>query len=531
MEADAISTLTIAMWAGVGLLAGVVASFILTLIGRAIARRNERLGALTSSMRMPQRIFLMLLGLGLGVLIPTSPAVGSSEPVWRQNFLHGFVVVMIMAVAYLLTGAIATIEHAIVHRPTVDEEETPHYRRVRTQMQIISRVAIVVVWVCAFAGALLTFEQFRAVGASLIASAGVLSIVAGLAVQSSLANIFAGMQIAFSDALRVGDLVAFDTQMGSVEEITLTYVVVRTWNDHRWIVPSNYFTTNAFENWTRRAPELLGEVQFDLDWLVPVEAMRVELVRLLRTTELWDGRSAALQVTDAVGGPVRVRAVVSAATPGDLWDLRCFVREEMIGWLQREAVYALPRTRLEPDTTTAPPVEEREEFVRQTVSRFESEKLNEETAQMEPVVGVEDDTDDGALPKWLQSWLTSRRRDDEPEVPAAQPAVPIPAAPAPRAASQRVPAVETTLDSRSPQARLYSGSPENEERNRKMSGPSAADMAEREIAAERRSRTDEQPALRDTGKQPAVRDTGKQKAVETRLMPRVDPSSPPPGDK
>lgn len=480
MDAEdvALDALNVALWVGIGLVIGAVVSLLLSLVGAWLVRRHERLRGTTRRMRVPQRVFCLLLGAGTSVLVATTPTLGTSEPLWRQVFSHVFVILLILAAALLLTGVVRSVEDAVVHRGAT-EEETPHYRRVRTQMQIISRVLIVVVWVCALAGALLTFEQFRAVGTSLIASAGLLSIVAGLAAQSSLANIFAGMQIAFSDALRVGDLVVFEEQMGSVEEITLTYVVVRTWDDRRWIVPSNYFTSKAFENWTRREARLLGDIEFDLDWLVPVEAMRVELTRLVRASDLWDGRSASLQVTDATGGCVRVRAVLSAATSGDLWDLRCYVREELIYWLQRNAVYALPRTRLEPDTTTAPPVEEREDFVERTVSEWEQEQANEETAFLPAVhepSPSDDEVDESGLPRWLQSWLGSRRRP-----PAEHP--------------DHEPETETTLSSQSAEARLYSGSPDAEERNRQMSGPSAADMAEREQAAERRLRTGEQPRV------------------------------------
>ncbi|MFT3887364.1 MAG: mechanosensitive ion channel [Arachnia sp.] len=475
-EEVALDVLAIAGWAGLGLVFGALASIVLSVSGWAIVRRHPRMRGLTKRMRAPQRVFCLVLGIGLTVYAATSPAVGSSEPTWRQVFLHTFIIVLILAGAYVLTGAVRTVEDAVVHRPNPDEEETAHYRRVRTQMQIVTRVLIVVVWVCALAGVLLTFQGFRAVGASLFASAGVLSLVAGLAAQSSLANVFAGMQIVFSDALRVGDLIVFNQQSGSVEEITLTYVVVRTWDGRRWIVPSNHFTTQPFENWTRREPQLLGDVLFDFDWLIPVEAMRVELIRLVSSSDLWDGRSASLQVTDAVGGHVRIRAVVSAATSGDLWDLRCFVREELIGWVQREAVYALPRMRVEPETTTAPPVEERENYVERVVEEYEREQQAEETRLMEATATVEDTGEEPALPRWLQSWIDNRRQPkaDDAESP-----------------------VETTLSSRSPEARLYSGSPEADERNRQLSGPGAAALAEREQAAERR--------LGTTGEQPKVK--------------------------
>ena len=478
MEEAALDILSVAMGAGLGWLAGIVASVVLSVGAYLLVRRHTRLKALSTRLRVPQRVFLSLLGLGLGVTIATAPPVGSSNPPWRTYFEQGFLIVMILATALLLTGLVRAVEDIILTHGERDEE-TPHFRRVRTQLQVLDRVIIAVIWLCALAGALLTFPQFRAIGTSLIASAGLLSIVAGLAAQASLANVFAGMQLAFTDALRVGDLIVFEENSGSVEEITLTYVVVRTWDDRRWVVPSTYFTSKAFENWTRRESQMLGTVEFDLDWLVPIDAMRVELTRLLHASDLWDGRSNALQVTDSTGSHVRLRAVVSAATSGDVWDLRCYVREELINWLQRNAVYALPRTRLEPETTAAPTFEEREDFVEKTVAQWEAEQAVEATAVMPKSQPTDDDEEpDSGLPRWLHAWLGQRREGAE-------------AAPARETRS------ETTTTSQSPEARLYSGSPAAEERRRTMSGPSAADMAEREQAAERRQRTGEQPAVDD----------------------------------
>lgn len=526
-EDAALNALTVVGWGVLGLVIGAAISIVVSVLARLIVRQRGRLKVLTRRMRAPQRVFMLLLGAGSTVLIATSPQLGKSSPPWREIFAHTFLIVMIFAGALLLTGVIRAVEDYVLYRtdgtaipPGAELNETSHSRRIRTQMQIVVRVLIAVVWICALAGALLTFPTFRAVGTSLIASAGLLSIVAGLAAQSSLSNIFAGMQIAFSDALRVGDLVVFDDQMGSVEEITLTYVVVRTWDDRRWIVPSSHFTTKAFENWTRRQAQMLGTVEFDLDWLVPVEAMRVELLRLVAASDLWDGRSVNLQVTESTGGQVRIRAVVSAASSGDLWDLRCYVREEMINWLQKHAVYALPRTRLEPDTTTAPPIEEREDFVDQVVGKWEEDQAQEKTQLMPAVAAADDDedTDEGALPKWLQSWLVQRRKGHS----AARDVPPAEEAPS-----------ETTLSSTSPQARLYSGSPEADERGRKLAGPGPADMAEREKVAERKQRTGEQPAVDDAqvkaGAGPLDEETGirdgevqRERLTETHVFPRID---------
>jgi hypothetical protein len=185
------------------------------------------------------------------------------------------------------------------------------------------------------------------VGASLLASAGVISVVVGIAAQSSLANVFAGMTIAFSDMLRIDDAVIVEDEWGWVEEITLTYVVVRLWDDRRLILPSTYFTQHAFQNWTRHASELLGAVELDVDWRVDTQAMRGALDRILADTDLWDGRVKVLQVTDALAGFVRVRVLVTAKDAPTLFDLRCHVREQLVAWLQRHDEDGLPRQRTE----------------------------------------------------------------------------------------------------------------------------------------------------------------------------------------
>lgn len=368
--------LTLVVYAVAGFFAGTVLSITISVVMSFIVRRRKGLAFVSRRLKVPQRVLFTLAGAGLGVAIATA----APEPTWRPLFMQGFLIVIILAGAYLGTGVIKAVEDGIVAGAREEEgTNTSRFRRVRTQMQVVARVLIAVLWTIALGWALFTFPSLRTLGASLFASAGLLSIVAGLAAQSTLSNVFAGMQLAFSDALRVGDLVVFDGEMGTVEEITLTYVVVGTWDQRRWIVPSTSFTTQAFENWTRGQAHLYGTVEFDLDWLVPVEAMRVELHHIVEASPLWDKKTVSLQVTDATGGPVRLFAVVSAATSGDLWDLRCHVREELISWVQRHAIYALPRTRLEPETTPAPPIEERDEFVDQMVTEYEAEKAQAES--------------------------------------------------------------------------------------------------------------------------------------------------------
>lgn len=515
----ALDLISLVMHAAFGFAAGAILSIILGVIVRIMTRRRRYLKAFSTRLKLPVRILLIILGVGLGVLIAVGWPRPTPDIAWLELFKQGFAIALFLSGAYVATGLINGIEDSVVERRST-VEDTPHSRRVRTQTQVISRVGIALVWVVAISGALLTFEQFRTVGASLLASAGLLSIVAGLAAQSSLSNMFAGIQVAFTDAVRVGDLVIVDDHYGTVEEITLTYVVVSSWDGRRWLVPSTVFISKTFENWTRTEPELMGTVEFDLDWLVPVEAMRIQLQRIVRASDLWDGRRVSLQVLDATGGHVRIRAVVSAATSGDLWDLRCFVREELIAWIQREAAYALPRTRIEPEATSAPPVEERDELLEETKQAWEAEQANDSTQQLPLPLDDEDeqthsldnrrswfqairdrraaarevrwrhptsrsspDMDDLVAGILRQSQDLDRRRDDtNPD-------------------TLELPKVEITDGdgtSLSATARLFSGSPEGDELNRKYAGPHPDDMRERKQQAEereqkRRAETDEDP--------------------------------------
>lgn len=190
-------------------------------------------------------------------------------------------------------------------------------RRVQTQVDLIGRILAAVIITVAVAAVLLLNESVRGLGAGLLASAGVVSVVAGLAMQSTLANLFAGIQLAFTDSIRVGDVVVIEENFGTVEEITLSTVVIKSWDGRRFIYPSAHFVATPFENWTRVGTELLGVVELDVDWRVPTDALRGRLKRLLTTTDLWDGQTSNLQITEATGGHVQARVVVSARNSGN----------------------------------------------------------------------------------------------------------------------------------------------------------------------------------------------------------------------
>lgn len=295
---------------------------------------------------MPVRVILMVIAarIAFEATVPASvPARG-----WID---HLFRILMIAAMTWLFAALTLLAERRAIARfvggglQVSDADRLQ--RRVKTQITTLRRLAIAVVVVLGAAAALMTFPSFTQIGTTMFASAGILSVVAGLAAQTSLGSVFAGMQISFSDAVRVGDVVVLEGEWGRIEEITLTYVVVQIWDERRMILPTTYFTKTPFENWTRRTTELLGTVQLDVDLTAPVDAMRAELNRLLAASDLWDGRSSGLVVTDAVDGYLRVRITVSAADSGALFNLRCAVREGMVEWLQRTYPEALPRWRVE----------------------------------------------------------------------------------------------------------------------------------------------------------------------------------------
>jgi small-conductance mechanosensitive channel len=265
----------------------------------------------------------------------------------RDAVLHGLVLAIVAAGAWVFAALLLVFEDVALVRYRTDVPDNLHARRVRTQVVMVRQVTVAAIVVLALGVALMTFPAVRAVGASLLASAGIVGVVAALAAQSTLANLFAGMQLAFSDQVRLDDVVVVNGEWGKIEEITLSHVVVRLWDDRRMILPSSYFTSTPYEHWTHRAAAVLGTVELDMDWTVPVPEVREELRRLLEETDLWDGRTSVLQVTDAVGGMIRLRALVSAANAGELWDLRCLVREHLVAWVRDHQPVALPRMRAE----------------------------------------------------------------------------------------------------------------------------------------------------------------------------------------
>ncbi|WP_406386489.1 mechanosensitive ion channel family protein [Streptomyces sp. NBC_01618] len=256
--------------------------------------------------------------------------------------------VLIGASAWLVVRIATAVVDSVYARYAANTRDPARVRRVRTQVTLIQRVVTAIVATVAVGAMLLTFPAMRTFGASMLASAGVLGIVAGIAAQSTLGNLFAGLQIAFGDMVRIGDTVVVDGEWGTIEEITLTFLAVRTWDERRITMPVSYFTSKPFENWSRGGAQMTGSVFFHLDHSAPVAAMREQLRDILGECAAWDGRDWSLAVTDTTASTIQVRAVVTAKDADDIWTVRCAVREQLIGWLHDHHPYALPRI------TTAP---------------------------------------------------------------------------------------------------------------------------------------------------------------------------------
>ncbi len=251
--------------------------------------------------------------------------------------------VLIGSAAWLMVRIAAAVVESSYSRYAHAHRDPARVRRVRTQVTLIQRVVSAIVGVVAVAAMLLTFPAMRAAGASLLASAGILGIVAGVAAQSTLSNMFAGLQIAFGDMVRLGDTVVVNGEWGTVDEITLTFLTVRTWDERRITMPVSYFTSQPFENWSRGGVQMTGTVFFQLDHAAPVEEMRDKLRDILRECPAWDGRDYGLAVTDSTASTMEVRALVTAKDADDVWTVRVTVREQMLRWLTTHHPYALPR--------------------------------------------------------------------------------------------------------------------------------------------------------------------------------------------
>lgn len=324
------------------LLIALVLHWLLMHVAGRIARRSEGLDTgIVTCAGQPLRLLFMVAA--FIAVLPALDLEAKNEEVVRR--------VLALAVpgllGWLAIRFLKTVRGLVEHRSDISVRDNLRARRRRTRVAILYRVAVILVGVVTLCFMLMTIPSVRAVGLTLFASAGIAGLAVAAAAQPALKNLIAGIQLAFTEPIRIDDVVIIEGEWGRIEEIRLTYVVVRVWDDRRLVVPVSKFLENSFQNWTRQSAELLGTVFLHVDPTVDVPPVRAKLMELVKAHPLWDGRVAVLQVTEARSEAVELRALVSARDAGEAFDLRCDVRERLLAYIRDTQPHALPRSRTE----------------------------------------------------------------------------------------------------------------------------------------------------------------------------------------
>lgn len=323
------------------LLAFAIHRALMRMIRSLIGPRHEFLHSLMSATDAPIRFALMIIA--VAIALPAVPLSRAASAVMA----HSLIVAFILLLGWSAVTAITLASDFYLRRSNIGMQSDPLARKHLTQVRVLRRVTATLVTVITIAAALMTFDSVKQYGVSLIASAGAAGLVVGLAARPLLTNLFAGIQIAITQPIRIGDAVIVENEWGWVEEITGTYVVIKIWDWRRLVVPLSYFLDKPFQNWTRHSTDLIGAVLLWVDYTVPVARIRSELESIVKSTKLWDGQVVNLQVVDSNERAIQLRALVSARTSPEAWDLRCEVREKLIAFLQARYPGALPKQRAE----------------------------------------------------------------------------------------------------------------------------------------------------------------------------------------
>ncbi len=311
-------------------------------------------------------LIVPLLGRSLRVVIPVVGIIFALPMVGLPDHLAGVVgkgssILIIAAVAYVLVQIVGLLEGAVLARFDIKAANNLQARKVFTQVHVLSKALYVIVGIFTVASMLMLFEDVRRFGTSLLASAGVVGIIVGFAAQRAIANLFAGFQLAMTQPIRLDDVVVVEGEWGRVEEITLTYVVLRIWDERRLVLPLSYFIEKPFQNWTRVSADILGSVVLWADYSLPIAKLRPAVQRIVEACGTWDKRFWNLQVTDATDRSMQLRVLATASDSSKAWELRCEIREKLIMFIQEEYPRSLPRVRAtldspNPKTPNEPPV-------------------------------------------------------------------------------------------------------------------------------------------------------------------------------
>ena len=334
-------------WVAVGI-AVAISVFLVTVLHWILTHQLSRVWAMAEHLVRRCRYSAYAAAIVIGINLAIPDARGFENPkFWYPIFQHGMRIAMIASLTWLgLTMAYAVTDMILARLSARNGDADRRSRRLQTQVRLLRRVVATVLGLLAVAAILFTFPAVAALGAGILASAGLIGIIAGVAAQATLGNMFAGLQLAFSDSLRINDVVVVEGEWGRVEELTLTNVTVRIWDERRLIFPVSYFTTQPFENWTKHGSNITGVVMFRVDWEVPVDRLRAEVESFVTNHPQWDGRSWSLDVTDILdSGLVELRATVTAADSSARWTLMVQLREHMLTYIRENFPEALPRNR------------------------------------------------------------------------------------------------------------------------------------------------------------------------------------------
>ena len=258
---------------------------------------------------------------------------------------QAFSLLLIGLISFLLIKIMSVLDEYVIGRFDINQKDNLRARKVQTQLRVLKRIVIIVVCILALGMMLMTFEKVRQLGTTILASAGIIGIVVGMAAQRTIGTFIAGLQIAFTQPIRIDDVVIVENEWGRIEEITLTYVVVKIWDLRRLVIPITYFIEKPFQNWTRVSADLLGTVYLHVDYTVSTEVIRAQLQKILKGSEGWDGKVCVLQVTNAAEQTLELRALMSAQDASTAWTLRCHVREKLVEFIQNNYPESLPKLR------------------------------------------------------------------------------------------------------------------------------------------------------------------------------------------
>jgi len=286
-------------------------------------------------------LFVCALLLSCSLIVPL---VKIPDP-FTGPLRHVLAISIIVSVSWLCVGLLSALEKFLLQQYDIATKDNLQARTRHTQLRIIKKIVIVIIIIVGFCAVLMLFERVRQLGVSLLASAGIAGIIIGFAAQRSIATLFAGLQIAITQPIRIDDVVIVENEWGRIEEITLTYVVVCIWDLRRLVLPITYFTEQPFQNWTRSNADILGSVFIFVDYTASVEAIREKFFEILDQSQLWDGKVRVVQVTNTTERAMEIRALMSAADASIAWDLRCEVREKLIDFIQQRYPDSLPKVR------------------------------------------------------------------------------------------------------------------------------------------------------------------------------------------